>query len=118
MNKDSTTKYMIVMRHGDQCPRNGLTEKGKEQVKTTAQVLEAQGLIPDVLITSYSDRAKLSASILSAHFNVAVSRTTELLNVFDSSFNIETFLQSLPQEPKSSPFQVMMKPCNVLVIIF
>lgn len=118
MNKDSTTKYMIVMRHGDQCPRNGLTEKGKEQVKTTAQVLEAQGLIPDVLITSYSDRAKLSASILSAHFNVAVSRTTELLNVFDSSFNIETFYSPCRKSQKSSPFQVMMKPCNVLVIIF
>jgi len=100
MSEQDSIKYMIIMRHGDPCSKNGLTETGKEQLKITAKTLEAVGLIPDDLITSYPHRAELSASILSAHFNVAVSRTTDLLNIFNRSFDMAAFLKSLPPAPK------------------
>lgn len=104
MSKQNPTKYMIVMRHGHQCPDNGLTETGKNQVKITAQALEDEGFTPDILITSFPHRAKLSASILSAHFNVAVSRTIDLLDVFNPSFDLDAALQLPPQDARITLF--------------
>lgn len=104
MTRKNTTKYMIITRHGEQCPHNDLTEKGKVQIRNTAKALESGGLTPDFIISSYSHRAKLSASILSDHFNVAVSHTIDLLDVFNPSFDLDATLQLSPQEARITLF--------------
>lgn len=94
MIAESKTKYLIVMRHGAQCPNNGLTERGKQQVQLAAQSLKTSGIIPDSLITSFPKRAQMTGSILSRHFQAASTQTADLLDVLNPDFDIKTFLNA------------------------
>lgn len=102
------TKTLILMRHGDaDYEVNGLTDKGRSDVDAVAQKLAAQGLVPDIILSSPAGRARETALRVRDVFAKHAQRDIKLR--LDPKLNVSA--TRLPQ-----PFSLAPKSDVVLVV--
>lgn len=90
---------LILLRHGDPDPYDGLTQRGIVEIQKSATVLSTQGLTPDLIVSSHPLRAQKTTQTLKSAFSKAVATIDhDLLNVYADTFSTKDFLSGLPQD--------------------
>jgi phosphohistidine phosphatase SixA len=95
---NNKSRTLILLRHGESHPHDGLTPLGVTQVKNAAKAINAQGLVPDLIVSSHPLRAQKTTQTLTSEFAKAVETIDhDLLNVHGADFSATDFLSALPQ---------------------
>lgn len=97
--ENENPRMLILLRHGEPDPQEGLTQKGVQEIQRVAKTLVTQGWLPDLIVSSHPLRAQKTTQTLTDEFVKAVSTVNhDLLNVATEDFCVRGFLSGLSQD--------------------
>jgi len=99
-------KRLIIMRHG-YCDNDALTPGGEREVRDTAAILKAQGMVPDLIITGTTGRTRETTALLCHTFNPVANTERDLFTplVRDSHAQaVHEMLNDLPEHAETVLF--------------